>query len=74
MATVIVCRRQPIRTGKLCKFCMKNRTTRLCDQVVKGRTCDAPICDECRTPVREQFDLCPKHKNNKGYYEKVLPK
>jgi hypothetical protein len=53
-----------------CKFCMKtNRhrpVTKLCDfPVGQGRTCDAGMCSDCATKIREEVDYCPVHKGLK---------
>jgi hypothetical protein len=46
-----------------CMQCQRP-STKLCDfPVSKGKTCDAPICDHCTTPVGPDLDYCPKHKD-----------
>jgi hypothetical protein len=60
--TFICCgsRRRPPK----CKFCSKP-STKLCDFPIhgskKGKTCDAPICDDHATSVGEDRDFCPPH-------------
>ncbi len=34
----------------------------LCDEPVgSGKTCDLPICDDCRLSIGPELDLCPIH-------------
>lgn len=67
----IGCGRAP-RGGRppLCSVCRKRSGTQLCDgekrddtgQLVRGKTCDTPICTSCsyRPPSTRDRDLCPK--------------
>ena len=37
-------------------------STRLCDwKVGAGRTCDAPLCDNCTSSPAPGKDICPTH-------------
>lgn len=55
------------RAPELCPFCSKRRHTALCDfPVGGGKTCDLPICDQCRTHIGKDTDYCPRHKDAPG--------
>jgi hypothetical protein len=61
---VIICR----RVGpKFCQFCRQRPATKLCDyRIAVGdightRTCDAPMCSACGTPIAHEVDYCPDH-------------
>lgn len=47
-----------------CRWCGKPHT-KLCDYPLRGakagKTCDAPICDDCATSIGPDRDLCPAH-------------
>jgi hypothetical protein len=44
-----------------CFWCDKV-STKLCDhEIVKGRTCDKPMCDHHATRVGQNLDTCPFH-------------
>lgn len=51
------------RGPKRCKCGRKS--TKICDHQLTGKlagkTCDAPLCDNCATPVGKDRDLCPVH-------------
>lgn len=62
-----------VETSDVCRFC-GHLAEHLCDYPVgDGKTCDLPLCGECRTKVAvptdlrtridigEAFDLCPTH-------------
>lgn len=52
------------RRPEVCPFCIKRTHTALCDfPTGNGKTCDAPICDECRTHVGKDTDYCPRHRD-----------
>lgn len=69
-ATVFICGGRPSRSSLTgtCRFCMKNKASKLCDQVIhrdgKKRTCDAEMCESCATNSGRDVDYCPDHKNN----------
>lgn len=49
------------REIKPCSCCGKPSTC-LCDYPLgRGRTCDMPLCNECRAHVGMDTDLCPLH-------------
>lgn len=52
----IVCSRGPSK----CRWC-GNRSTKLCDFPVNGRTCDAPMCGSHAKSIRHEVDYCPDH-------------
>lgn len=58
--TKIVCSRGP--RPIICRWCGK-RGTKLCDFMVNGRTCDAPMCGKHAKNIRYEVDYCPDHDN-----------
>jgi hypothetical protein len=57
---VIVCTRSNLRF-RSCRYCGRF-TTILCDfPIASGKTCDAPVCVDCSTPVGEDKDYCKVH-------------
>ncbi len=62
---------------KPCPFCKRGLVSKLCDYPVgSGKTCDAEMCDQCKTTLGSQetefapgfkrmndtLDVCPIHK------------
>lgn len=48
------------RGSSKCRWC-GNRSTKLCDFPVNGRTCDAPMCSNHAKYIRREVDYCPDH-------------
>ena len=64
----IVCSRKPI---KKCDYCGKIMTA-LCDYPIGYKqTCDRLMCDNCKTNIGYDIDVCQEH-NNKECIEKTL--
>jgi hypothetical protein len=57
---MIICSRGHWRPPK-CQWCDKP-STKLCDYPIeKGRTCDAPMCEEHAKRQGPNVDTCPNH-------------
>lgn len=48
---------------KRCAVCGVNVADYLCDYVVgkRSKTCDKPLCHDCRVPAGPDRDYCPDH-------------
>ncbi len=61
-----------IDPDEFCQFCHTELVDALCDQPTgKGVTCDARLCDYCRTRPGPNTDYCPDHKQFAGQFMKV---
>lgn len=46
-----------------CAYCRKPHTS-LCDYPVgDNKTCDKPMCSDCRTIIGDNIDVCREHSN-----------
>ena len=54
-------------------ICGEKISAYLCDYPVgAGRTCDAPLCDDCRTNKGPEVDYCPDHADRGAGQERLL--
>jgi hypothetical protein len=60
--TAIICSRGR-RKVEPCAYCGKPFTS-LCDFPTEGGgTCDRKMCNDCRTTIGNDLDVCPRHNN-----------
>lgn len=53
------------RPTKACSICESRLAAYVCDFPTpsrKTRTCDKPLCDQCRVSPEPDIDYCPTHK------------
>jgi len=57
----VICSRGPKR--QKCYICSRLSSS-LCDYPVgNGKTCDKPMCSQCKTTIGPDLDVCREHNN-----------
>lgn len=61
-AVIMICCRGSKKSTP-CFVCGRPSTS-LCDYPIgKGKTCDRPLCNSCKTSIGPNLDVCSKHSN-----------
>ena len=59
--SMIICTRG--QRSKPCHIC-GSPSTGLCDYPIgNGKTCDKPMCNDCRNTIGDNLDVCQEHNN-----------
>lgn len=66
-STAIVHSSKPIRAC----ICQAKISGFLCDYPVGTETCDAPLCEDCRSSQGAEIDYCPTHANEGDHHIEV---